>query len=135
MHIAFLRCWIQYTIYSFSQTDVVITGTLLQTDDAYFPQSAKFIPERWLNSSNEGSAATGCPSARSANPFIYLPFGFGPRACIGRRFAEMEVEILLTRILRQFKVEWNYAPIKYQIGLIQTTVGDLKFKLTELDDQ
>lgn len=71
--------------------------------------------------------------AKTANPFIYLPFGFGPRACIGRRFAEMEVQILLTHILRRFKVEWNYTPIKYNLGLIQTVADDLKFKLTELD--
>lgn len=67
---------------------------VLQTEEVNYPKTDKFIPERWLK---EAPAAIECPSAKSSNPFIYLPFGFGPRSCIGRRFAEMEVEVLLTR--------------------------------------
>lgn len=107
-----------------------MAGALLQRDEEHYPQNGKFIPERWLKT-NDASHAQ-CPSARSTNPFIYLPFGFGARACIGRRFAEMEVEVLLARILRQYKVEWNYPPIRYVNSLIQSPVGDLKFKLTEI---
>lgn len=109
----------------------MIAGTVLQRDDAHFPQNDKFIPERWLKNDESQSQ---CPSARTANPFIYLPFGFGSRACIGKRFAEMEVEVLLIRLLREFKVEWNYGPIRYMPGLIQTAIGPLKFKLTELKE-
>lgn len=65
---------------------------VLQNDAEYFPQPEKFIPERWLKDSGE-------LSAKKTNPFVYLPFGFGPRSCIGRRFAEMEVIVLLTRFL------------------------------------
>lgn len=108
-----------------------MANTLLQHDNVHFPTSDKFLPERWLKSE---SPSSGCPSARSANPFVYLPFGFGARSCIGKRFAEMEVEIMLARIIRQYNLEWNYAPIKYVTSLIQTPVGDLKFKLTELKD-
>lgn len=104
-------------------------NVLLQWDNGNYPESVKFLPERWLK---DEIAAGGCPSARAANPFIYLPFGFGPRSCIGRRFAEMEVQVILARFLQQFKVEWNYPPIKYSNSLILTPSGDLKFKLTEL---
>ena len=111
-------------------TEVVMCSLGLQTEEANFPQSDEFIPERWLK---DPVAAAGCPSAKTAHPFIYLPFGFGSRACIGRRFAEMEVEILLARLLRDQKVEWNYGKIKYANTLIISPTGDLKFKFTELD--
>lgn len=109
-----------------------MANALLQRDEDQYPQNKQFIPERWLK---DETAQARCPlSARSANPFVYLPFGFGPRSCVGRRFAEMEIEVLLARILRQYKLEWNYPPIKYVTSLIQSPVSDLKFKLTEIKD-
>ena len=35
----------------------------------------------------------------------YLPFGIGPRACIGRRFAMMEGPLILAELARQFEFE------------------------------
>lgn len=110
-----------------------MANALLQRDEEHYQQNQKFLPERWLKNDSNGAHAQ-CPSARSANPFVYLPFGFGARACIGKRFAELEVDILLSRILRNYNVEWNHPPIKYMTSLIQTPVSDLKFKLTDIKD-
>lgn len=67
---------------------------LLQSNDKYFEKSKEFIPERWLKTKDPQ-----CPikSAKDTNPFIYLPFGHGPRSCVGRRFAELEVEVIIMR--------------------------------------
>lgn len=59
-------------------------------------------------------------------------FGFGPTSCIGRRFAEMEIYVALARILGDFKVEYNYGPLKYNISLVLAQDDDLKFKFTDL---
>lgn len=112
---------------------MLITNSLLQQDEAHFPHSNKFIPERWLKN-DDSEAETGCPSARTAHPFVFIPFGFGPRSCIGRRFAEMEVEIILARFVRQYHIEWNYPPIEYVNSIILSPVSELRFKLTELND-
>lgn len=47
---------------------------LLLKDETHFPRANEFIPERFLRN-NEDALAAGCPNAKAANPFIYLPFG------------------------------------------------------------
>lgn len=68
-------------------------NSVLHKDDNMFPDSNKYIPERWLKENNN----TGCPSAKTAHPFAFMPFGFGPRMCVGRRFAELELYTLIAR--------------------------------------
>jgi hypothetical protein len=34
----------------------------------------------------------------SYTPFLTMPFGFGPRICIGRSFAELKIETLVTKV-------------------------------------
>lgn len=111
-------------------TDVAMIGSLLHLDENHFSRSSEFIPERWLSNTN---VMEGCPNnGRSNNAFTFLPFGFGSRACIGKRFAEMEITIVLFRILREFKVEWHYGPLKYSQAFIVTPTNDLKFRMIPL---
>lgn len=68
-------------------------NSAMQIEESYFPKSKTFIPERWIKNNQNCEYAL----AKGTNSFVYLPFGFGPRSCIGRRFAEMEVFVLLSR--------------------------------------
>lgn len=74
--------------------EVAMATVVLQNDDAYYPITEDFIPERWLKENEQEAYA---PTKLPSNSFVFLPFGFGPRSCIGRRFAEMEIFVLLTR--------------------------------------
>lgn len=58
----------------FLQTNMTFGMNLLLKNDAHFPRSSEFMPERFLRN-NEEAIAAGCPNAKTANPFIYLPFG------------------------------------------------------------
>lgn len=52
-------------------------------------------------------------------PNSYIPFGLGPRACIGSRFALMEGKIILYNILSEFKFEVcdkTLVPLRYKAG-------------------
>ena len=42
-----------------------------------------------------------------AHAFSYIPFGHGARMCIGRRFAEVELGILVIRALQTFRLSYT----------------------------
>lgn len=67
------------------------------TGKEQFQQPKKFIPERWLKDNTDPK----CPHAKDAHPFAFLPFGFGSRMCIGKRFADLETEVLTARYYDQ----------------------------------
>lgn len=104
---------------------VHLPNPVLQRDEKYFQESDKFIPERWLKDN-------GSDKADEFHPFAYLPFGFGKRMCIGKRIADMEMELVIARIVRNFKVEWHYSDFKFKTTLVHIPVGDFKFRFVDL---
>lgn len=63
----------------------------LHRDPKYYPNPDKFDPERFR------------PEEVKKRPKLaYLPFGAGPRMCIGNHFAMMEMQLLLTLLIRRF---------------------------------
>lgn len=87
--------------------------------EKYFHDPLKFLPERWLKSSDQ--------KQDSINPFLVLPFGHGSRSCVARRLAQQNLLLFLLRVsssicfssfdflnifqlMRNFKVEWRGEP-------------------------
>ncbi|CAG9808691.1 unnamed protein product [Chironomus riparius] len=72
----------------------------------YFPNPEKFDPERF-NDENK----------HKIQDFTYLPFGAGPRNCIGSRFALMEVKTIFVYLLLNFSIEVTektQIPLKFE---------------------
>ncbi|KAK0042392.1 cytochrome P450 10 [Biomphalaria pfeifferi] len=63
----------------------------------YFENPDQFLPERWLRS--EGNTKKD-----SAKSMIVLPFGHGPRNCIGRRFAVQEIYLAAAKTLQRLHI-------------------------------
>ncbi|XP_028250015.1 cytochrome P450 [Parambassis ranga] len=64
-------------------------------DESIFPEPHRFLPHRWLR---------GAEEKVKQHPFGSVPFGFGIRACLGRRVAELEMYLLLSRIIKHYEV-------------------------------
>lgn len=110
-------------------TIIAYPSVAITESEQYFTRPTEFIPERWIR-----GADIEVQDKKMSNPFIFLPFGFGPRSCIGRRFAEMENFATILRILREFKIEYHYGPIEYKNGFVFIPQDDLKFKFIDLNE-
>ncbi|GAB4472650.1 MAG: cytochrome P450 [Anaerolineae bacterium] len=71
---------------------VIYSIYLTQRHPAHWENPAAFKPERFA------------PGVRH-EPYTFLPFGGGPRNCIGGAFAQVEVKAVLARILQRFSLE------------------------------
>ena len=77
-----------------AMADVLISPYLVQRHPAHWPDPARFDPDRFLPEYN---------SVR--NRFAYLPFGLGPRACIGEHLALVEMHTHVATLARRFDLE------------------------------
>ncbi|OQR68085.1 putative cytochrome P450 49a1-like [Tropilaelaps mercedesae] len=73
--------------------DFYITGR----NPLYFSSLEKFLPERWISKTNNYHA------------YGSLSFSFGPRMCLGRRFAELEIWTLMIKVSNGIRIKSLYS--------------------------
>ncbi|XP_057660426.1 probable cytochrome P450 6a20 [Diorhabda carinulata] len=112
--------------YAVPGTDIILaTGTkvhipvhAIQNDPEYYPEPDKFIPERFTEENKS-----------KRHPLSFLPFGEGPRLCIGARFGMLQIKVAVASIINTFKVTINdktKLPIRYTTSTFVPTVeGDV----------
>jgi unspecific monooxygenase len=71
----------------------IISPWVLHRHRKYWHEPDAFVPERFL------------PGASAVDRFAYLPFGVGPRVCIGAHFALTEATLVLAELMRSFRIE------------------------------
>jgi cytochrome P450 len=69
-----------------------ITPWLLQRDPRWFPEPEAFRPERFL------------PDAEPPPRGAWMPFGAGPRVCIGQHFAMLEMTLVAAMLLQRYRL-------------------------------
>jgi cytochrome P450 len=70
------------------------TPWIVHYDPRYYESPQIFMPERWEN--ERGKDLPKC---------AYLPFGAGPRVCLGNAFATMELILVIATIAQKFQLE------------------------------
>jgi cytochrome P450 len=76
---------------------------LTHRDPSIWENAENFCPERFAH-------------GRKTPPFSYVPFGGGPRTCIGAAFGQAEARIVLARLLRTHRFEFTNHKIYAHMG-------------------
>ncbi|NXA95274.1 CP27B protein, partial [Melanocharis versteri] len=82
------------------QTLITLCHYATSRDSRFFPAPDAFRPERWLRHRDTGDTPGDTPGhpAGPRHPFASLPFGLGPRSCVGRRLAELQLHMALAQV-------------------------------------
>lgn len=85
---------------------VKIPLVAIHRDPEFFPEPEKYDPERFMPENKD-----------SIRPFTYMPFGAGPRNCVGMRLGMLQVKTFLACLLQRVKLERcsdTMVPLKYK---------------------
>jgi cytochrome P450 len=83
-------------------TQVIVMPYVIHRDDNYYRNPATFTPQRWTPEFE-----------RDLPKGAFLPFGIGPRMCIGAGFATLELAAIISSVTRQFSL----SPGDYRLEL------------------
>ncbi|XP_026729654.1 cytochrome P450 6B5-like [Trichoplusia ni] len=102
---------------------IIVPLQAIQNDEKYFDNPSQFIPDRF----NDPNVLR--------HKYSYMPFGEGPRACIGARLGEMQSLAGLAAVLHKFSVEpasktQRYPEVNHRSNTVQSIKGGLPLKLT-----
>jgi len=86
---------------------IMIAPWLLHRHEKLWDQPNAFIPKRFM-------------STEAPDRFAYLPFGAGPRVCVGAPFAQAESVLALGRLIGAFRVELADTSPVIPLGVVTT---------------
>jgi cytochrome P450 len=75
-------------------SELALSQGVIHRHPQYFTKPDSFVPERWSPEFE-----------KSLPPYVYFPFGAGPRVCIGNNFAMMKATLLLASVMQKFHIE------------------------------
>jgi benzoate 4-monooxygenase len=86
--------------------------TIHHSHEIWGDDADEFVPERW---SKDGL------TEKQKNAFI--PFSYGPRACVGRNVAEMELALIVSTVFRNFEFELRQGEMQTREGFLRKPLG------------
>ncbi|MBL8062631.1 MAG: cytochrome P450 [Anaerolineales bacterium] len=90
---------------------------LTHHDESIWEDAERFCPERFAQ-------------GRKTPPFSYVPFGGGPRACIGAAFGQAEARLVLSYLLKRYTFEFTGHAIRPYMGATLEPSPGVRMKVT-----
>jgi cytochrome P450 len=91
---------------------LLISPYVIQRDPAYYPDPERFDPERFAE-----------PARRGRPRYAYIPFGAGPRVCIGQPLATLQCKLVLARVTQRAGLRLAGEPRPYACGSLPPASG------------
>lgn len=95
---------------------------LTHRDPSIWEHSEEFCPERFAH-------------GRKTPPFSYVPFGGGPRSCIGAAFGQAEARVVIARLLQTHKFEFTNHKIHAHMGATLEPRPGVRMKVAKRNNQ
>jgi len=86
--------------------------TIHHSTTIWGPDADSFRPERW-----DAENLTDWQKAS------FIPFGYGPRSCVGRNVAEMELALIVATLFRRYAFELRTGELVTREGFLRKPVG------------
>ena len=116
------------------------TDAPIEIDGKWVPSGVEVVINIWLthyNSEIWTDPFTFDPlrfapeNSKDRDPYAFLPFGVGPRQCIGKQFSMNEVKIFIARVLHEYDISIDPSyELRYDLSITHVLRGNmpLKFK-------
>jgi cytochrome P450 len=96
---------------------VFISPYVVQHDPKIYADPERFDPERFSPD-----------RIHEIPPYAYLPFGGGPRICIGNAFALMEMVLVAAAVLQRYHVQLDQGPPEAEFEVVMRPKGGLRVR-------
>jgi len=84
--------------------------TIHHSTEIWGPDAEEFRPERWATVTEKQKAA-------------FVPFSYGPRACVGRNVAEMDLALIVSTVFRRYEFEIRQGEMETREGFLRKPLG------------